>query len=327
MLIRNSYANTDLASLNYALLNKVNSKYQGRAIGNLDIKGSAKMKPLSAEVLKALGQQEMGVPRILNVGSSEIVNNVYSDTGSNTSYNIDGIKFTNDEMQACKEVVKNAIAGLPIKGSSLDYSDYAMMGIASSMVSSYANEHLTEDQAAIINKSMEEYIDSLMQAERESQEKSGCFTDHAKGVGSTGELNMYYSTRSQLRLSQEAKEDFKRMVAHLPADTRYKLLANLESAETNGSVVQSASNKEYAESIKSTFQAVDLTDDVSVNDALKKYQKLMIPVYTAAGILNIYGNQALTSIMNWDSDKFLSYISSMKAVTENVGNNRLDSYA
>ena len=72
---------------------------------------------------------------------------------------------------------------------------------------------------------------------------------------------------------------------------------------------------------------MDLTDDVSVNDALKKYQKLMIPVYTAAGILNIYGNQALTSIMNWDSDKFLSYISSMKAVTENVGNNRLDSYA
>lgn len=327
MQIRNGYANTGLVSLNYSLLNKMNSKFQGRAIGNLDKEGTAKIRPLSAEALKVLEQQKMSSPRILNVDSSEIVNNVYSDTGSNTSYNIDGIKFTNDEMQACKEVVKNAIAELPKKGSSLDYSDYALMGIASNMVSRYANEHLTKDQAEIVNKSMKEYIDSLMQAEKASQERSGCFTDHTEGVGSTGELNTYYSTRSRLRLSEEQKEDFRRMVAHLPEGTRYRLLANLEAAEKNGSVVQSASNEEYAESIRSTFQEADLTDDASVNVALKKYQKLMTPVYTAAGLMNVFGNQALASIMNWDSDKFLSYISSMKAVVENIGNNRLDYYA
>lgn len=37
------------------------------------------------------------------------------------------------------------------------------------MVSSYAKENLTEEQAAVINKSMEEYINSLTQAQKERQ--------------------------------------------------------------------------------------------------------------------------------------------------------------
>ena len=234
--------------------------------------------------------------------------------------------FTNEEMQACKEVVKNAIAVLPRKGSSLDYSDYALMGIASNAVGSYAKEHLTKDQAEIVNRSIEEYIDSLKQAEKESQKSAECFTDYTEGVGSTGELNKYYSTRSPLGLSQEAVEDFERMVAHLPADTRNRLLANLGAAQSKGSVVQSASNKEYAETIKSAFQEADLKDDISVNAVLKRYQKLMSPVYKAAGLQNIYGNNALASVLKQDENSFLAYISNMRTIAENAGSNRLNYY-
>lgn len=137
-----------------------------------------------------------------------------------------------------------------------------------------------------------QYPDSLVQAEKESQDRNGCYTDHTEGVGSTGKLNKYYSTRSPLGLSEEAVDDFKKMVAHLPEGTRNRLLANLDSAQTKGSVLQSASNCEYAESIKNVFQEADLRDDTAVDTALKQYQKLMTPVYKAAGIQNLYGNQA-----------------------------------
>lgn len=326
MVIKTGYTNTGLTSLNYALLKKVNSKLQGKDIEGLGAKGLEKIKSLSAEELGVLRQQQKSRPMILNVDSSEIVNNVYSNTESNTTYNIDGTMFTNEEMQACKEVVKNAIAVLPRKGSSLDYSDYALMGIASNAVGSYAKEHLTKDQAEIVNRSIEEYIDSLKQAEKESQKSAECFTDYTEGVGSTGELNKYYSTRSPLGLSQEAVEDFERMVAHLPADTRNRLLANLGAAQSKGSVVQSASNKEYAETIKSAFQEADLKDDISVNAVLKRYQKLMSPVYKAAGLQNIYGNNALASVLKQDENSFLAYISNMRTIAENAGSNRLNYY-
>ena len=94
-------------------------------------------------------------------------------TGDNITYEIDGVTFTNAQMKACKEVVRNAISALPVKGSDLDYKDYASMGIATNMVNSYAKENLTEEQAAVINKSMEEYINSLTQAEKERQNSQG----------------------------------------------------------------------------------------------------------------------------------------------------------
>lgn len=87
-----------------------------------------------------------------------------------------------------------------------------------------------------------------------------------------------------------------------------------------GSVVQSASNKDYAETIKSVFQEADLNDHTSVQAALKKYEGLMTPVYKAAGIQNVHGNQALTSVLGQDTDSFLKYISNIKAIIGNGSN-------
>lgn len=111
-------------------------------------------------------QKQQNQSRTLSVDRSEVVDNVFSKTGDNITYEIDGVTFTNAQMKACKEVVRNAISALPAKGSDLDYKDYASMGIATNMVSSYAKENLTEEQAAVINKSMEEYINSLTQAQK-----------------------------------------------------------------------------------------------------------------------------------------------------------------
>lgn len=50
-------------------------------------------------------------------------------------------------------------------GSDLDYKDYASMGIASSMVNSYAKDNLTDEQVAVIDKTVQEYLGRLVRAE------------------------------------------------------------------------------------------------------------------------------------------------------------------
>ena len=199
---------------------------------------------MSDEEVRQMHQKQQNQPKTLSVSRSEVVDNVFSKTGDNITYDIDGVKFTNAEMKACKEVVRNAISALPTKGSDLDYKDYASMGIATNMVSSYAKENLTEEQADVINKSMEEYINNLTQSEKERQNSQGDFTDEQ---GDT-----YYNVRRNL--SNQAADSLKSQMANLPEQTRKTLLANLEGAAQRGSVVQSASNKELSSIIKNLFE-------------------------------------------------------------------------
>ena len=84
------------------------------------------------------------------VGIKAVTSVANNSGSSNTVYNIDGVTFTAAELSASREVMKNAISMLPTKGSSLDYKDYASMGIASNMVSSYAQKNLTQEQAGVI---------------------------------------------------------------------------------------------------------------------------------------------------------------------------------
>lgn len=312
-----NFINTGLVSQNYDVISKVNKKLSGTTIENLQERSSGKMIQMSDDEVKAAYQKSKNEQKTLTVDSSEIVNNIYNQTRDNITYEIDGVTFTNAEMKACKEIIKNAIATLPTKGSDLDYEDYAAMGIASNMVNSYAKENLTEEQAAVLNKSMEEYLDSLVQAEQESQSSRGCFADNTEGAGSTGELNDYYNVRTTL--IDDAAESLRSQIANLPEQTRKTLLANLEGATQRGSVVQSASNKELSLAIKSLFENVDMKDDKIVEDVVMQYKELMIPVYQAAGIQNTANSNSLNNVLNQDISRFATQIANAKAVINNIG--------
>lgn len=273
---------------------------------------------MSEDEVKDARRKEQNEPKTLSVDSSEIVNNVFCKTGDNITYDVNGVMFTNADMKACKEVVKNAIAALPVKGSDLDYEDYASMGIAVNMVSSYAKKNLTEEQAAVVNKSIEEYINSLVQAEKESQGTSEYFIDDTEGVGNTGELNTYYNVRS--KLSREAAESLKSQMSNLPEQIRKTLLANLEGATQAGSVVRSASNKELASTIKSLFENVDMEDEDAVNTVLEQYQTLMTSAYQAYGLQNTANSNSLANVIRQDISRFVTQIANAKAVNSNVGN-------
>lgn len=313
----NNYINTGLISPNYNVINSVTKKYAGSKSEDLREKSYGTMRKMSDEEVRETHRKQQSQPRTLSVDRSEVVDNVFFKTGDNITYDIDGVTFTNAEMKACKEVVKNAISTLPAKGSDLDYKDYASMGIATNMVGSYAKENLTEEQAAVINKSMEEYIDSLTQAEKERRNRQGYFTDEQESVGNTGNLNTYYNTR--VKLSAQAAGSLKSQMADLPEQTRKTLLANLENAAQRGSVVQSASNKELASAIKDLFQNVNMKDEKAMNVAMKQYRELMMPVYQASGISNTADSNSLTNVLNQDIGAFVKQIANANAVIGNVG--------
>ena len=313
-----SYPNTGLISPNYDAINRANKILAGKNAEDLKANTSGTMQELSTEEVREMREKVRNEQRTLNVNRSEVVNNVYCKTGANITYNVDGVYFTNEEMKACKEVVKYAIAALPTKGSDLDYEDYAVMGIAINMVNTYATEHLTEEQAEVVNKSINDYLDSLVQAEKERHAQSGYFIDDTEGVGSTGELNKYYAVRQQL--SEGAAESLRSQItSNLPENTRNTLLDNLEHASKQGSVVQSASNEQLADTIRTLFQNLNLKDCNVVNDAFARYREIMSPVYRANGIENTVNHNALSNVLKQDESRFSMQISNAKAVLNCIG--------
>ena len=318
MSVEINYPNTGLITQNYDAINKANKLLAGKTAEELKANTSGTMQELSAEEVREMREKARDEQRTLNVDFTEIVNNVYCKTGDNITYNVDGVAFSNDEMKACKEVVKNAIAALPTKGSDLDYEDYAVMGIATNMVNAYATEHLTEEQAEIVNKSINDYLDSLVQAEKERHAGGGYSADATENVGSTGELNEYYAVRYQL--SDEAVESLKsQLTSDLPESTRKMLLANLEHARKNGSVVQSASNEQLANTIRALFQNIDLRDGNEVNGAFSKYRELVTPAYRANGIENTMNHNSLSHVLEQDINKFSMQIVNANAVLKGIG--------
>lgn len=310
--------NTGLVTRNYDLIEQFDRMYAKNADA-LKTSGSGTMKAVSEEDVKAINAKRKSEPKTLSVDSSEIVNNIYSKTGDNITYDVNGVTFSNEEMKACKEVVKNALSFLPTMGSDLDYENYASMGIAANMVSSYVSENLTQEQAQIVNDSFESYLTNLIQAEKERHCGEEYHVDDTDGIGVTGELNKYYSVR--MRMSDEAADSLKKqLTANIPQKTRETLLANLNHARESGSVVQSASNKEVAKSIMELFKNFDLKDEDAINNILKQYREIITPVYKSFGLQNTANSNSLSNVIEQDISRFDIQIANARTVISNVGN-------
>lgn len=309
---------TGLISRNYDVISKANKILVGKSVAELQENGSGTMRKLSETEVRENHQKKRSEQRTLDVDSREIVNNIYSKTGDNITYNVDGVTFSNEEMKSCKEVVKNALSVLPIKGSDLDYEDYAMMGIAQNMVDAYGKENLTKEQAEVLNQSVEAYINELIQAEKDRQNSSGCFIDETDYIGPNGNLNEYYAVRT--KMSDEAVASLKsQLTSNLPENTRKTLLANLEHAQSVGSVVQSASNSQLADRIRTLFHNMNLNDNLEIADVYEQYREIMTPVYNAFGVENNFNNNSLTNVLEQDVQRFSLQIANARAVIMNVG--------
>lgn len=318
MTVGTTPVNTGLITRNQAAIETANKKLSGKSAKDLQANATGSLRELSEEEVRELHAKAKNEPKILQADRSEFVNNIYSKTGDNITYEIDGVRFTNEEMKRCKELVKQAVLELPSMGSDLDYEDYAAMGLAENMVSTYAKEHLTEEQANVLEQSISDYMEQLINAEQERQAGEGYSIDQREGIGPTGELNKYYAVRKTL--GESAAESFKKLLNEkLPQQTRNTLLANLEHAQTSGSVVQSATNRELAGMIRELFKNTDIKNPVSMSSASSRYKELMKPVYQSYGVMDTAQHKSLTHVLNQDVNRFDMQATRAKAVMGGLG--------
>ena len=318
MTVGTTLVNTGLITRNQVVIETVNKKLSGKSVKELRANSTGSLRELSEEEVRELHAKAKNEPKILQADRSEFVNNIYSKTGDNITYEIDGVWFTNEEMKRCKELVKQTVLELPSIGSDLDYEDYAAMGLAENMVSTYTKEHLTEEQANVLEKSISGYMEQLINAEQERQSGKEYSIDQREGIGPTGELNKYYAVRKTL--GESATESFKKLLNEkLPQQTRNTLLANLEHAQTSGSVVQSATNRELAGMIRELFKNTDIKNSASMSSASSRYKELMKPVYQSYGVMDTAQHKSLTHVLNQDVNRFDMQAARAKAVMGGLG--------
>ena len=252
--------------------------------------------------------------------NSEIFYNSYLlKTSSDRSYEIDGVAFSAEEIDAVRSVVQNAVS--PLSGGKLyyDYKDYAQMGIAENSVAKYAAENLTEEQAEVVNKSLSGYISGLLD-KQEDWINSECYIDDTKGVGDTGEMNTYYGIRMNpsimsQRLREQLEEDIAKVNAKLTGVYSYRQHTN---SNTEG-FIYCASNKDLAGSIRSLFAGTDIMNASQLADAFKEYKNMMTAAYRAVGF-----GRTTNDMLKDDTNSFTKQISNMKAVFSGINSNGID---
>ena len=190
----------------------------------------------------------------------------------NDSFTIGGAMFSREELEECRAVMKAAVDGIGCgigKKTNIDYRNYAEMEIAAGGVRAYASENLTESQAAVVNKAMQEYNDALIKLEKDTLERAGA-------VDVTGsEMSKYYGKAQPI--SKETLE----WIHGMNKDSKLRSGA--------AATVQSATNEDLINKIRDMFSKLDYSDSSSINSLLERYSEYVTPAKLAFGVSNSGG--------------------------------------
>lgn len=276
-----------------------------KKICDLDLRNGTRLNPLNPSA-KVLTEEELAEIRRKQ------------DEAQPKSTLVDGVEFTYKELNACEKFVNKITSSF--RGGSLNYNDYAKMGIASSIINTYAKENLNDEQAKVVNNSVENFFNHFVQKHINEHKKDPYFyIDNTEGVGSTGELNKYYAFKCKWSVQQA--EDFKKYVKSTNISEYQKevFYAHADRVTQVGATAQCASNAEHAQKIRNLFQNMDIMDEDSVKNAFQEYEILMTPVYKAAGLQNSYFDTGVDEIIGKDINEFISQIASGKAAINTSG--------
>ena len=311
----------------------LSSKVLRSRAGNSNVAASVSQKSGGAENARTESVQDNlntsnAEKKVVKRNSEIFYNNYLLKTSSDKSYEIDGVAFSAEEIDAVRSVAQNAVS--PLLGGKLyyDYKDYAQMGIAENSVAKYAAENLTKEQAEVVNKSLSGYISGLLD-KQEDWINSECYIDDTEGVGDTGEMNTYYGVRQST--PQWIRDDLDAVLTKFSTDVaKYKVYGQGYSSKAasgnnsadgrNGGLIYCASNKDLAGSIRSLFAGTDLTDASKLTDAFKEYKDMMTAAYRAVGF-----GRTTNDMLKDDTNSFTKQISNMKAIFSGVNSNGIDS--
>lgn len=215
---------------------------------------------------------------------------------TNGGYMVGGENFTKEELEQCRMVMKAAVGGIGCgigKNTNIDYRNYAEMGIAVSSVKAYADENLTKEQAAVVNRAMQEYNEALIGMEEEML--SG---DNYRN-SNYGVLSEYYGKEMVLNDAEIASlnESLYKLRKELGQVTGEPFKTVQKGA---AAVVGSATNQKLISELLELFSNTDIKDEKSVNAAMERYKVLVSPAYKAYGVS--------TNILNKDISDFRKQI-------------------
>ncbi len=192
----------------------------------------------------------------------------------NTAYEVDGVRFSAEEMTSMREALSDVFASVKKPGSNLDYSDYANMGIAENVTRSYAEKNLSEEQTEVIMKAVSEHMDQVIDKEVKAE-----IVDE----------NLYYGKRITGeefdRLFRKLYEASKEFFANSDFYSEEKKKRHSEyidrclETHTSGGILMSASNTELANSLRSGFATLDFENEDELQSFFKQYEDWMRPAY------------------------------------------------
>lgn len=196
------------------------------------------------------------------------------DASDNAAYEVDGVRFSAEEMKSMREALGDVFTSVKQPGSGLVYSDYAKMGIAENVVRSYAEKNLSEEQADVIMKAVSEHMDQVIDGEVKAE-----IVDENLYYGKrvTGEefdrlfRKLYEASKEIFAKSEFYSEEKKRRHA--------EYIDRCLETRTSGGVLMSASNTKLANSLRSGFANLDFGNEEEVQSFFNQYEDWMKPAY------------------------------------------------
>ena len=280
------------------------------------LSSSGTMRVLTQEETTARKNEVRNKLVTLNVETEEIVSDRFTDAGDSITYNVEGVSFSNKQMQNLKGIVKNVLTMLPTKGSDLDYCSYASMGIVANLINSYAKDNLNTEQAEIANKSIADYLDSLIKSQ--AHYKEGVVYGSAGGSDYYG-VNVKPPERAVEELRKEVDS-----INRLSDLTRSNLQNNITKATTTGGKATYATNMDLADSIRNEFSQADIRKSSEISKLLERYRKMIKPAYQEWGLSNTSYNQLLDNKIEGDINEFSMQISNGNAMIRNISNGNIN---
>ena len=210
----------------------------------------------------------------------------------NGNFTVGGATFTREELEECRAVMKAAVDGIGCgigKNTTIDYKNYAEMEIAAGGVRAYAVENLTEKQAAVVNKAMQEYNDALIKLEKDTLERAGAVDI------TESELSNYYG---------KAQPIPKEML-----DRIYSFNSNSKLNSGDAGTIQSATNEDLINRIRDIFSNLDYSDSSSLDPVTEKYKEFIAPAKRALGVSS--SNGYLSQVLNQDVSGFQNLFRNM----------------
>lgn len=205
-------------SLSESYEDVLQKKANGEEVSNFDIY----MANLTADITSyfstasSLGNDTTEIRNKISDVLAEISLNIQNGKNNSladlqTTLNINGVNWKFSEVMKTMSVMEQGLGDFKTT-LSLDYSDYAKMGVAIGFANTYAKENLNEAQSSYVNDIMQAKTNYLVQRQNEWVDSNLSEVQREVAVNTTGREKYYalgsYKIATDMDLANEIKDMF-----------------------------------------------------------------------------------------------------------------------